>query len=122
MFPTIKTLSDLVPHIEHNPQIRVKVEPNGFTVVCYMLQDEDTFMSGNYQFARECRGITFAPDGKIAARTLHKFFNVGEHADVDPATLPWDKVVRVMDKRDGSMVTPVLTSPKTFKFKTKKSL
>ncbi len=121
MFPTIKTLSDLVPHIENNPQIRVKVEPNGYTVVCYMLQDEDTFMSKNYQFARECRGITFAPDGKIAARTMHKFFNLGESEEVSAANLPWQDVVRVMDKRDGSMVTPVLMSPKTFKFKTKKS-
>lgn len=121
MFPIINQLSDLVPHIEHDPQIRVKVEHNGFTVVCYMLQDEETFTSGNQDFARECRGITFAPDGKIAARTLHKFFNLGEKQETQLAELPWDTAIRVMEKRDGSMVTPVLMTPRSFKFKTKKS-
>ena len=124
MFPTIQRLSDLLPHIQDNPQIRVKTEPNGMTVVCYMLQDEDTFAGGSEEYARECRGITFHPDDTIAARTLHKFFNVGEREDTQPHHLSWSRVVSIMDKRDGSMVTPVMVTNGVItypKFKTKKS-
>lgn len=123
MFPIINTLADVLPFVQDNPQIRVKQEGSwGHTVVCYMLQDEDTFGGANQAVEREARGITFFEDGKIAARTLHKFFNVGEREDTQPHALPWAKVVRIMDKRDGSMVTPVLLPNKvSFAFKTKKS-
>lgn len=121
-FPRIEQLSDLLPHIEHNKQIRVKAdELTGHTVVCYMVQDEDTFAGTDLQFACECRGITFHPDGTIAARTLHKFFNVGEHDSVRPEVLDWNSVTRIMEKRDGSMITPVMTANRSFKFKTKKT-
>lgn len=122
MFPQISTLSDLVPHIEHNKQIRVKAdELTGHTVVCYMVQDEDTFAGTDLKYAVECRGITFHPDGKIAARTLSKFFNIGEHESVQPHNLPWGKVTRIMDKRDGSMITPVLMPNGSVRMKTKKT-
>jgi RNA ligase len=120
MFPIINHLNDLLPYIQDNPQIRVKVEPNGMTVVCYMLQDEDTFSGANADFAAECRGITFHQDGRIAARTLHKFFNVGQEDSTRPENIDWTQVVRIMDKRDGSMVTPVFVNDEVV-FKTKKS-
>lgn len=105
-FPHITSLSDLVPFIEGNPQFRIQEQPNGTTVVCYMLQDEDTFTGDNEEFAKECRGITFdTASGKILSRTLHKFKNVGESEETQPANIPWDDIVRVMDKRDGSMIT-----------------
>lgn len=120
-FHHISQLSDLLPYVQDNPQIRVKTEANGMTVVCYMIQDEDTFAGPNEAMERECRGITFNPDGTLAARTLHKFFNVGEREDTQPHSLQWAKVVRIMDKRDGSMVTPVRLPDGSIKFKTKKS-
>lgn len=121
MFPKIQHLSDLLPYIESNKQIRVKpCEVTGHIVVCYMVQDEDTFAGEHELFERECRGITFASDGRILSRALHKFFNVGERDDTLPENIDWSQVVRVMEKRDGSMVTPVLTGG-GFKFKTKKS-
>ncbi len=121
MFPTINHLDDLLPYIADNQQIRVKQEPNGLTVVCYMLQDEDTFAGPNLQFERECRGITFNPDGTIAARTLHKFFNIGEREDTQASSIDWARVVRIMDKRDGSMITPVLMPDGSIVCKTKKT-
>lgn len=124
MFLEIRKLDDLLPHIQENKQIRVKPdELTGLTVVCYMVQDEDTFAGTDLQYAVECRGITFARDGTIAARTLHKFFNIGEHESVRPENLRWQDVDRVMEKRDGSMVTPVLTPGGTdwFEMKTKKT-
>lgn len=110
-FPKISHISDLVPHIEGNPQFRVAEQPNGTTVVCYMLQDEDTFSGDNEEFAKECRGITFdTATGNILARTLHKFQNVGESESTQPDAIPWDKITRIMPKRDGSMITPVLVN------------
>lgn len=120
MFPTIKTLADLTPFIEGNNQFRIDRQANGFTVVCYMLKDEDTFGGANADFKAECRGITFNPDGTIASRALHKFSNVGEGADSQPDMIPWDQICRVMDKRDGSMVHPVMIDGEVV-FKTKKS-
>ena len=122
-FHHIQKLADVLPFVQDNPQIRVKQEGSwGHTVVCYMLQDEDTFGGEHQAVERECRGITFFDDGKIAARTLHKFFNVGEREDTQPHVIPWHRVVRIMDKRDGSMVTPVLHPNRvSFTFKTKKS-
>jgi len=120
MFPTINTLDDLLPHIEGNTQIRVKTETNGMIVVCYMVQDEETFTGDKEEYARECRGITFHPDKTIAARCLTKFFNVGERDETLPENIDWTQVVRVMEKRDGSMVTPVLVNG-AIRCKTKKS-
>lgn len=119
--PTIHTIDDVLPFVQDNPQIRVKTDPNGMTVICYMVQDEDTFSGANEAVERECRGITFGPDGKIASRTMHKFFNVGEREDTQPHAIQWSKVCRIMDKRDGSMVTPVRLPNGGIKFKTKKS-
>lgn len=127
-FPRIQHLNDLLPFIQDNKQIRVKpCEVTGHTVVCYMVQDEDTFAGTHEAYERECRGISFDENGKISARTLHKFFNIGERDATLPENIDWSQVVRVMEKRDGSMVTPVkIVGWKDkiagrFKFKTKKS-
>jgi len=108
MFPIINHINDLLPYIETNSQFRVQVQPNGTTVVCYMLQDEDTFRGEHDAWYKECRGITFDVAGRVASRTLHKFQNIGENDETQPSMIPWDRIVRVMDKRDGSMITPVL--------------
>jgi T4 RnlA family RNA ligase len=123
MFPMIEKLDDVLPYIAENKQIRVKAdELTGHIVVCYMVQDEDTFAGTDLQYAVECRGITFHPDGRIAARTLHKFFNIGEHDSVQPQNLSWGLVDRIMEKRDGSMITPVvIAGTAEFRFKTKKT-
>ncbi len=126
MFPSISNINDLLPSIVDNQQIRVKVcETTGHTVVCYMLQDEDTFdeENENFKFTRECRGITFHPDGEISARTLTKFFNIGERESTLPQNLEWIKVTRIMTKRDGSMISTLLKTKggNELLWKTKKS-
>lgn len=50
---------------------------------------------------------------------LNKFFNVGERADTQPNIVK-DSFVEVYEKRDGSMVTPVLINGSIY-WKTKKS-
>lgn len=121
MFPEIKHINDLLPFVQGNSQIRVKLcETTGHTVVCYMLQDEDTFAGEHEHYERECRGITFGPDGTVSSRAMHKFFNIGQREDVEAHNLRWQDVDRIMEKRDGSMITPVLVNG-LVKCKTKKS-
>lgn len=117
LFPVINHINDLLPHIANNPEINVNVHENGATVVCYSINGPDTFSS---PFLRECRGITFDQDGKITARSLHKFFNVGEKADTQVDAIDWSQVARVMDKRDGSMITSMVINNQVV-CKTKKS-
>lgn len=105
MFPKINHINEILPYVEGNNQFRVAKQDNGFTIVCYMLQDENTFTGEHENWTRECRGITFAPNGTVASRTLHKFQNVGESEATQADQIPWDKITRIMDKRDGSMIT-----------------
>lgn len=121
LFPKIEHINDLLPFIAGNSQFRVAEQPNGFTVVCYMVKDEDTFRGEHAFWYQECRGVTFGPDGSVASRTLHKFPNVGEGEDSQPDMIPWDRIVRIMDKRDGSMITPVLMADGSIVCKTKKT-
>lgn len=104
--------------VAHKPEIRDGAELHESNVFAYMLSAPDTFDSKE---ARECRGITFI-NGKVAGRPLHKFFNVSEREETRVGNLPWNTLVRVMDKRDGSMIHTVITdtgihlkSKKTFK-------
>jgi len=119
-FPYITHIDQLKEKVGHMKEIRFMEQENGFTVVCYMISDEDTFHGENAEWARECRGITFDRDGKIASRPLHKFFNVGECEETQKYNLNWAEIINVMDKRDGSMIHPVLVNDRVV-FKSKKS-
>ena len=117
IFPTLSTLDDVWSRVSHKPEIRLAVQPNGTSVVCYMIAGRDTF-DGVHE--RECRGVTFGADGQIVGRPLHKFFNVGERPETMPETLDWSSAVRVMDKRDGSLIHTV-AMPGGYDVKSKKS-
>ena len=73
---------------------------DGVKVCVYLLAKPDTF---DHPAALECRGMVFHGD-EVISRPLHKFFNVNERPETAVDLLPWDKVVRVMKKRDGSMI------------------
>jgi RNA ligase len=105
MFPIISHIDDLLPYIRNKPEITIKAQPNGTTTVCYAIAGPSTF---DDEYARECRGITFGSDGKIICRPLHKFFNIGERPETQVGSVDWTQVERVMDKRDGSMITSML--------------
>lgn len=92
-------------------------------LVCFSVMkgigNADTYSDA---WTRECRGITFnAQTGKVASRPFHKFFNVNERESTQVNKLDWSKVVRVMDKRDGSMIHPILVNGYV-RFKSKKTL
>ena len=106
-------------NVAHKEEIREANIGHNTISFCYMVSAEGTFDDA---WSRECRGITFdAQSGVVNGRPLHKFFNVGERDETRVENLDWTKVVRVMDKRDGSMIHAVrvgcgfeLKSKKTF--------
>ena len=104
---TINSLEEFRAKVQHKEEIREAEIGDDCTSFCYMIAAEDTF---NDEWARECRGIVFNTSrGFVAARPLHKFFNVNERESTQVHNLDWSKVTRVMDKRDGSMIHTVWT-------------
>jgi len=122
-FPTIRTLDDLLPAIEGRDEF-VVAEKEGYTVVNYNVNFEDTFppvkvtggsakMRAERALAnalrRECRGIIFDTETRaIIRRPYHKFFNVNERDETlqNNVNLSNDHVI--LDKLDGSMIAPFM--------------
>jgi RNA ligase len=96
--PVIKTIDDVLPHIEGDNGIYV-TRFDDYNVIDYGYVAEDTF---DRPMRLECRGLKFAKDGKLLARPFHKFFNIGERQR--PEDIDWSKSHVVLDKLDGSMV------------------
>lgn len=112
------TLNDL-KHLEADPRIKFKtecVDGEYLTIVCYMIADDKLW---NLPSAIECRGITFDSSGKCVCMPFHKFFNVNERESTQMSVLSFENAM-LLEKRDGSMVTPVLVNGKLH-WKTKKS-
>jgi RNA ligase len=110
-FPEIRTINDVLPHIEGRTEFIV-AEREGFTVVNYVVAFPDTFaMTGPDDLSgairRECRGLIFDDQGKIMSRPYHKFFNVNERDETQAHVLDLTQPHIVMDKLDGSMIRPV---------------
>lgn len=119
-FPIITHIDQMRRNLGNHQQIRERDEGRGFISFCYMIQDGTLFVGQDADWQLECRGILFGPDGTIASRPMQKFFNVGERESTRIENLRDKKIVRVMDKRDGSMVTPVLVNSQ-IEFRTKKT-
>lgn len=112
-------LSEFNQIIQH-PMVRAKeevVEGISYTIISYMVSTPDLW---KLPLATECRGITFDHDGKIVSRPFEKFHNVGEKPETMP-NLVEKEFVECYAKRDGSMLTPILTKDHQLIFKTKKS-
>lgn len=102
MFKTVNHISDIQPIVAHKKEIKFFVQPNGITLACYMFMDKDTF---DIPEALECRGIAFDENGHVVSRPLHKFFNVGEKAWLQPhLIIARDDIVAIYEKLDGSML------------------
>lgn len=124
-FPVIRNINDVLPHIEGREEFIVAEREFG-TVINYMVSMPDTFGSVSigskmvkgapkefhYDHSslirRECRGIKFYPNGEIAARVFHKWFNIGEREETLPHNIDMTKPHTIEEKLDGSMLHPMI--------------
>ena len=118
IFPTITNLDEFRQAVGEVPGIEFRTNDDGFTVASYYIIESSMFRN---EYARECRGITFDSTGKLVCRPFHKFFNLNENERTQERDLDWSLVHTVMDKRDGSMITPVLIDADTIAYKTKRT-
>jgi RNA ligase len=107
IFPEIRTLDDVLPHIAGRDEFNVN-NKGDYITVNYAVAFEDTFaMTGPDDLGgairRECRGLKFYTSGYIAARPFHKFFNIGEREETQPHSLNFGSDHTIMTKADGSM-------------------
>ena len=141
-FPIIKHLDDVRPAIEGRDEFIIAERDWGY-VVNYMVSMTDTFppvLDEEYwcpgckmpisetegcgsqrcpeavnlaAIRRECRGLLFHKDGTIMARRLHKFFNVNERDETQFGVIDFTQPHVILEKLDGSMITPVVTDAGT---------
>jgi len=117
MFPVIKHIDDVLPHIADKPEI-ARIERDGYTVLDYIYAGENTF---DNPFARECRGLKFDSNGNLIGRPFHKFFNLNEKEETRFENQNWSSPVIVANKWDGSMIHPALVNGE-FVFMTRKGV
>lgn len=112
----INQFEEIIKH----PMVRMKEEVVGchsFTIISYMIADSDFW---KLPMAKECRGITFNKFGECECAPFEKFFNVGERPET-MSSLVEEQFLECYEKRDGSMITPILLENEKIVFKTKKS-
>lgn len=110
-------MSDL-EHLRKHPAAKFSIEfVNGlpYTIVSYTYADSDFWKLPN---ATECRGIVFDNTQQCVSRPFEKFFSIGEREDTQLHSIP--DAVLTLEKRDGSMIHPILQNT-TVTFKTKAS-
>jgi RNA ligase len=113
-FPEIKTIFDVIPHIEDRPEFKV-MEKDWYTVINYMVAFDTTFEwndndSVGSSIRRECRGLIFdTATGAIISRSYHKFFNAGEREETQLNKINLHEPHVVLEKLDGSMIRPIPT-------------
>lgn len=91
-----------------------------YRVFTYRLASYTDFQNRN---ATECRGHTFRKDGEkwvLASLAMQKFFNYGEHIGWG-TEMDLSKIVAVMDKLDGSLISTVVDGHGGFFLKSKTS-
>lgn len=113
-FPEIRTIRDVLPHIEGREEFIVAERDFG-TVINYNVVMPDTFsMTGPDDLGgairRECRGLKFYPNGEIAARPFHKWFNVSEKEETQIHAIDMSVPHFIEEKLDGSMIHPMLVN------------
>ena len=107
-FPVIYKFSQIA-HIFAENENYIVAYKDGYTVINYVRAGKETHPiveTNDHAILREARGLIFdSVSGRVIARRFHKFFNLGEREDVMEIDLSKPHVI--MDKLDGSMITPV---------------
>jgi RNA ligase len=107
-FPFIYKFSQIA-HIFAENENYIVAYKDGYTVINYVRAGKETHPiveTNDHAILREARGLIFdSVTGRVIARRFHKFFNLGEREDVMEIDLSKPHVI--MDKLDGSMITPI---------------
>lgn len=111
----IRHIDDVLPWIDGRKDFVVK-RASDYIAVDYAVALHDTFSD---ERRMELRGVKFFPDGRIMARPLHKFFNVGERVETQVSSLDFDGNYWITDKLDGSMVHPAMLADCSLVFMTR---
>jgi RNA ligase len=109
-FPKNVTLDEVREIVRDNPNFYIG-ERDGYVVANYLVAGKDTHplvVDRKTAIMRELRGLIFDRDGRVASRRLHKFFNLGERDDV--TLIDVSKPHVVLEKLDGSMITPFMVN------------
>jgi T4 RnlA family RNA ligase len=102
-FPVITNISQLMHVVEQKKEIlKLHDEQLGIDIISYIISCDTTFDTPH---AKECRGITFDQKGNVISRPFEKFFNLNEREETMFSKLKDKKILRIMPKLDGSMIT-----------------
>lgn len=119
-FPIISNF-DSIKHIFEGNENYIIAYKDGYTVINYVRAGKETHPvveSNEHAIMREARGLVFdSVTGRVIARRFHKFFNLGEREDVMEIDLSRPHVI--MEKLDGSMITPIPMSYGSIRWGTK---
>jgi len=119
-FPFLTTAQPLLDAVKDMPEIAVHQDPtHGYGFVMYQVAFEETFADPSTAatpeererrfLLREARGLKFDWETKkVLSRPYHKFFNIGEKLETQPAVINWSQPHLIMEKLDGSMLTPLV--------------
>jgi RNA ligase len=112
-FPEIKTIQDVLPHIEGREEFRV-MKKDWYTVINYAVAFDTTFEWDSNDpvgssVRRECRGLIFDDNGVLISRPYNKFFNAGEKEETQLNKINLYEPHVILEKLDGSMIRPIPT-------------
>lgn len=103
----------------HNMKLFVEADRGDHVIFNYLVSTPFTFpaftgdpvQDRKSAILRECRGVTFdAHTGECIARKFQKFFNLNQVPETQIAALDFSRPHVIMDKLDGSMITPFRVS------------
>ena len=109
-FPQAITIDEVRAAIVAKPEF-IEAEREGYRVFNYNVNFVDTFPpveDRKTAILRELRGLIFYSNGELASRRYQKFFNMNERAETLVENIDWTKPHWIMEKLDGSMVTPFI--------------
>lgn len=107
----------------------IEADNGDHTVFNYIVAFENSFpdpdtgdaaLDRAYTILRECRGLIMSKaTGKPLARRFHKFHNVNERPSTQAGLIDWSRPHRILQKLDGSMITPFFTDSGELRWGTK---
>lgn len=133
-FPILETVDPVIDAVKNLPEFKISEFPEfGFGYISYMVAFEDTFGDLmhvkdpekilNILLRREARGIKYdLKTHKVVGRVYQKFFNANERLETNMNNIDMSKKHWLLDKLDGSMVSPYFTPDNKLIMLTKKGI